>query len=190
MGKFLALITIAAMALFIASPAMAIGLWDLSASYTFDKNTTVTGNTTVDVTKDVDIDVTGDIEPTGGLEVRGDAVFKELDVQVQDEEVVNKLFGFVDAAESEWIAGGSGQVNVIEQLQNGDLNFAFVEQNPFGWGTTQMNVALQYQVGDLNLGTVSQGFIDSVPNTNNFAKQIQISPDDATLSNSALIVQD
>ncbi len=180
MGKFLALIVASAMALFIASPAMA--QWTVSKSYTFEKTNTVTGDTEINVNKDIDIEVEGDLDATGGLEVQGDVVFKEIDVQVQDEEVVNKFFELDDSASSTWSIDGQNGVNAFEQLQNGVDNVAFVSQLgtpiPVATGSPNiMNVGLQYQVGFDNAATIIQtaaGWPVKTVDTNNFAKQIQI----------------
>ncbi len=182
MGKFLALITIAAMALFIASPAMAQeGVVD--KNYTFTKDSTITSNTIINVDKEVDIEIdggkNGDLPATGSFVVQGDVIFKELDVQVQDEEVVAKGFELDDLAASFWHAEGSGNMNVAEQLQNGEGNTAEIFQNLL-LVPNQMSVGLQYQVGNLNSATAHQeaatipGDDETTALTNNFCKQIQI----------------
>src|SRR3990172_5091415 len=129
MSRFLALIVGAAMALFIAGPAMAQPGLTVDKSYTYSNDSTVDKSTEVTVTKEVDILVEGELEATGGIEVQGDVVFKEMDVQVQDEEVVNKFFELDDSATSRWLIEGSGIMNVSEQLQNGDDNVANITQD-------------------------------------------------------------
>ena len=174
MSRFLTLIVGAAMALFIAGPAMAQA-WDpVDKSYTYGNTSDVVKSTEVAVTKEVDILVEGELEATGGIEVQGDVVFKEMDVEVQDEEVVNKFFELDDSATSRWLIEGSGIMNVSEQLQNGFENTATVSQNtpdpdPFD----QMNVGLQYQVGTGNSASIAQRGLEETF-VNNFAKQIQI----------------
>src|SRR3990172_13230500 len=173
MSRFLALIMLAAMALFLASPAMAQA-WDVSKSYTYDKDSAVDKTTEITVTKEVDISVDGNLDATGGIEVQGDVVFKEMDVEVQDEEVVNKFFELDDSATSRWFVDGVGVMSVAEQLQNGDDNVANITQDDrFGLAQGKgMHVALQYQVGNLNKATVDQAVCSH--SMNNFAKQIQI----------------
>ena len=178
MSRFLTLIVGAAMALFIAGPAMAQA-WDpVDKSYTYGNTSDVVKSTEVAVTKEVDILVEGELEATGGIEVQGDVVFKEMDVQVQDEEVVNKFFELDDSATSRWLIEGSGIMNVSEQLQNGFDNVADIRQNPLGVSGSEMNVGLQYQVGSLNGALIAQGTPRPDGSTNggpnNFAKQIQI----------------
>ena len=172
MSKFLALIVASAMALFIAGPAMAQE-WTVEKSYTFDKTNTVTGDTDIKVKKDIDITVEGDLDAEGGIEVQGDVVFKEIDVQVQDEEVVNKFFELDDSASSTWAVSGTGVMNAAEQLQNGVGNLAGIDQNPKGLPFDQMNVALQYQVGFINASFITQEPV-AKNISNNFAKEIQI----------------
>ena len=179
MSKFLALIVASAMALFIAGPAMAAE-WTVEKSYTFDKENIVTGDTDIKVKKDIDITVEGDLDAEGGIEVQGDVVFKEIDVQVQDEEVVNKFFELDDSASSTWSIKGLHGLNAFEQLQTGADNFAYVSQlgTPAPPGSDNiMNVGLQYQVGRANAAGILQtgaGWpVETVP-TSNFAKQIQI----------------
>src|SRR3990167_3061738 len=173
MSRFLTLIVGAAMALFIAGPAMAQA-WDpVDKSYTYGNTSDVVKSTEVAVTKEVDILVEGELEATGGIEVQGDVVFKEMDVQVQDEEVVNKFFELDDSATSRWLIEGSGVMNVAEQLQNGFDNDATITQNLPGDPFHQMNVGLQYQVGSGNLACIIQNGLEETL-VNNFAKQIQI----------------
>src|SRR3989338_2434982 len=182
MSRFLTLIVGAAMALFIAGPAMAQA-WDpVDKSYTYGNTSDVVKSTEVAVTKEVDILVEGELEATGGIEVQGDVVFKEMDVEVQDEEVVNKFFELDDSATSRWLISdetdGSGLMSVAEQLQNGFDNVADIRQNPLGVSGSEMNVGLQYQVGSLNCALIAQGTPRPDGSTNggpnNFAKQIQI----------------
>ena len=180
MSRFLALIVASAVALFIAGPAMAA----LTVTKTVDNSNTAdtTFTTDVTVTKDVDIEVDGDLDATGGIAVQGDVVFKEIDVNVQDQENVVKFFELDDSASSKWVIDGLNGMNALEQLQNGEDNFADISQlaTPSGGGSEdQMNVGLQYQVGFSNSAKITQtaagwqqpsGTVD----TNNFAKQIQI----------------
>ena len=181
MSRFLALIMLAAMALFLASPAVAQG-WDVSKSYTYDKESTVTADKDITVTKEVDISVDGNLDATGGIEVQGDVVFKEVDVEVQDEEVVSKFFELDDSATSRWTISdetdGHGLMSVAEQLQNGFDNVADIIQNGPALPGSEMNVSLQYQVGSLNGALIAQGTPRPDGSTNggpnNFAKQIQI----------------
>ena len=184
MSRFLALIMLAAMALFLASPAMAQA-WDVSKSYTYDKDSAVDKTTEITVTKEVDISVDGNLDATGGIEVQGDVVFKEVDVEVQDEEVVNKFFELDDSASSRWTidAQEGHAVNALEQIQNGEDNFALVDQIAFDPDVC-MNVGLQYQVGNENTASIIQRSVEAPTVTNNFAKQIQIGD-----LNGALIVQ-
>src|SRR3989338_7289044 len=176
MSRFLALIVGAAMALFIAGPVVAQdqNAWTVEKSYTYDKTSTVDKSTEITVTKEVDISVDGNLDATGGIEVQGDVVFKEMDVEVQDEEVVNKFFELDDSATSRWFVDGVGVMSVAEQLQNGDDNVANITQDDrFGLAQGKgMHVALQYQVGNLNTATVDQAVCSH--SMNNFAKQIQI----------------
>src|SRR3989338_3405334 len=174
MSRFLALIVAAAMASFIAGPAMAQPGLTVDKSYTYSNDSTVDKSTEVTVTKEVDILVEGELEATGGIEVQGDVVFKEMDVQVQDEEVVNKFFELDDSATSTWFVEGVGVMSVAEQLQNGDDNVANITQDDrFDLAQGKgMHVALQYQVGNLNTATVDQAVCSHA--MNNFAKQIQI----------------
>src|SRR3989338_4489969 len=125
MSRFLALIVGAAMALFIAGPAVAQEQFTVDKSYTYSNDSTVDKSTEVTVTKEVDILVEGELEATGAIEVQGDVVFKEMDVQVQDEEVVNKFFELDDSATSRWFinAQEGHAVNALEQIQNGEDNF-------------------------------------------------------------------
>ena len=182
MSRFLALIVAAAMASFIAGPAMAQPGLTVDKSYTYSNDSTVDKSTEVTVTKEVDILVEGELEATGGIEVQGDVVFKEMDVEVQDEEVVNKFFELDDSATSRWLISdetdGSGLMSVAEQLQNGFDNVADIRQNPLGVSGSEMNVGLQYQVGSLNGALIAQGTPRPDGSTNggpnNFAKQIQI----------------
>ena len=176
MSRFLALIVAAAMSAlggFIAGPAMAVSP-RVDKSYTYSNDSTVDKSTEVTVTKEVDILVEGELEATGGIEVQGDVVFKEMDVQVQDEEVVNKFFELDDSATSTWFVEGVGVMSVAEQLQNGDDNVANITQDDrFDLAQGKgMHVALQYQVGNLNTATVDQAVCSHA--MNNFAKQIQI----------------
>ena len=178
MSRFLALIVASAMALFLASPAVAQG-WDVSKSYTYDKESTVTADKDITVTKEVDISVDGNLDATGGIEVQGDVVFKEVDVELQDEEVVNKFFELDDSATSRWFIDGLGVMNVAEQLQNGFDNVADIIQNGPALPGSEMNVSLQYQVGSLNGALIVQGTPrpdngGTNGGPNNFAKQIQI----------------
>src|SRR3990172_3143392 len=129
MSRFLALIVGAAMALFIAGPAVAQEQFTVDKSYTYSNDSTVDKSTEVTVTKEVDILVEGELEATGGIEVQGDVVFKEMDGQVQDEEVVNKFFELDDSATSRWFVEGVGVMSVAEQLQNGDDNVANITQD-------------------------------------------------------------
>ena len=178
MGKFLALIMAAAAALFIAAPAMA----QVDVTKSVDNSNTASTNFTTDVNvnKDVDITVSGDLDATGGVNVSGDSIFKELDVNVQDQENVVKFFELDDSATSKWTISGAGVMNAAEQLQNGEGNQATIRQNPLGLAINEMNVGLQYQVGAVNGALIVQGFIPNgggtipPPGTNNFAKQIQI----------------
>src|SRR3989338_852936 len=172
MSRFLTLIVGAAMALFIAGPAMAQA-WDpVDKSYTYGNTSDVVKSTEVAVTKEVDILVEGELEATGGIEVQGDVVFKEMDVQVQDEEVVNKFFELDDSATSRWFISGLGAMNAAEQLQNGFGNLATIDQLTASLDNA-MHVGLQYQVGELNTATVTQLSVEDTI-VNNFAKQIQI----------------
>ena len=172
MSRFLTLIVGAAMALFIAGPAMAQA-WDpVDKSYTYGNTSDVVKSTEVAVTKEVDILVEGELEATGGIEVQGDVVFKEMDVQVQDEEVVNKFFELDDSATSRWFISGLGAMNAAEQLQNGVGNLATIDQLTASLDNA-MHVGLQYQVGGLNTATVTQLSVEDTI-VNNFAKQIQI----------------
>ena len=172
MNRFLALIMMAAMALFIAGPAMAV---DVTKTVTNSNDASTTFNTDVTVTKDVDINVSGDIDATGEVNVFGDSVFKELDVNVQDQENVVKFFELDDSASSTWTITGAGVMNVAEQLQNGLGNTATIGQNLPGNTDPQMNVGLQYQVGIGNIAGITQRSAGPAPTaTNNFAKQIQI----------------
>ena len=182
MSRFLALIVASAMALFLASPAVAQG-WDVSKSYTYDKESTVTADKDITVTKEVDISVDGNLDATGGIEVQGDVVFKEVDVEVQDEEVVSKFFELDDSATSRWTISdetdGHGLMSVAEQLQNGFYNVADIIQNGPALPGSEMNVSLQYQVGSLNGALIVQGTPrpdngGTNGGPNNFAKQIQI----------------
>ena len=176
MSRFLAPIMVAAMVLFIAGPVVAQDLdnWTVNKSYTYDKESTVTADKEITVTKEVDISVDGNLDATGGIDVQGDVVFKEVDVEVQDEEVVNKFFELDDSANSRWITGGFGVMDAAEQLQNGNDNVAnIVQDDRFGLATgAGMHVALQYQVGDLNIADMTQSVCSHA--MNNFAKQIQI----------------
>ena len=182
MSRFLALIMLAAMALFIVAPAMAQPVWDVSKSYTYDKTSTVDKSTDITVTKEVDISVDGNLDATGGIEVQGDVVFKEMDVEVQDEEVVNKFFELDDSATSRWLIEGSGAMSVAEQLQNGVENLATINQLTTP-PDNAMHVGLQYQVGAGNGATITQfSLADTL--VNNFAKQIQIGD-----GNSATVLQ-
>jgi len=171
MSRFLALIMMAAMALFIAAPAMAV---DVTKSVDNSNTANTTFNTDVTVTKDVVINVSGDIEATGGVNVQGDSIFKEMDVNVQDQENVVKFFELDDSAHSSWTTGGTGVMSVAEQLQNGEDNVANIRQDDrFGLARGQgMHVGLQYQVGNLNNATIDQAVCSHA--MNNFAKQIQI----------------
>src|SRR3989338_6253574 len=128
MGKFLALIMAAAAALFIAAPAMA----QVDVTKSVDNSNTASTNFTTDVNvnKDVDITVSGDLDATGGVNVSGDSIFKELDVNVQDQENVVKFFELDDSATSTWVSEGVGFMNVAEQLQNGLDNEAGIVQVP------------------------------------------------------------
>ena len=184
MSRFLALIVAAAMASFIAGPAMAQPGLTVDKSYTYSNDSTVDKSTEVTVTKEVDILVEGELEATGGIEVQGDVVFKEMDVQVQDEEVVNKFFELDDSATSRWTinAQEGHAVNALEQIQNGEDNFALVDQIAFD-PDVAMNVGLQYQVGTGNSASIAQRGLEETF-VNNFAKQIQIGD-----LNGALIVQ-
>ena len=191
MSRFLALIVASAVALFIAGPAMAQdqNAWTVDKSYTYSNDSTVDKSTEVTVTKEVDILVEGELEATGGIEVQGDVVFKEMDVQVQDEEVVNKFFELDDSATSRWTIEGTpgSAMSVAEQLQNGVDNDAVIDQLtlpvPANNGPA-MHVALQYQVGNENTASIIQRSVEAPTVTNNFAKQIQIGD-----LNGALIVQ-
>src|SRR3990167_7667347 len=157
MSRFLALIVGAAMALFIAGPVVAQdqNAWTVEKSYTYDKTSTVDKSTEITVTKEVDISVDGNLDATGGIEVQGDVVFKEMDVEVQDEEVVNKFFELDDSATSRWFISGLGAMNAAEQLQNGVGNLATIDQLTASLDNA-MHVGLQYQVGELNTATVTQ----------------------------------
>jgi len=177
MNRFLALIMMAAMALFIAGPAMAVD-GDLTVTKTVDNSNTAntTFNTDVTVTKDVTINVSSGETPlpaTGGVTVSGESIFKELDVNVQDQEAVVKFFELDDSAHSSWTISGIGAMNALEQLQNGVENFASVDQIAFD-PDVAMNVGLQYQVGDFNSAFITQRSVVTPIVTNNFAKQIQI----------------
>jgi hypothetical protein len=174
MGKFLALIVAVAMVLFLAGPVMAQeeNAWTVSKDYTFGKTSTVTATKDIDVDKKVDITVSGELPAEGKIDVQGDVVFKELDVEVQDEQVVSKFFELDDSASSKWTISGEGVMNAAEQFQNGVENTALIAQNPFGGIAPQMNVGLQYQVGDGNFAFIAQqGLEENI--VNNFAKQIQ-----------------
>ena len=178
MSRFLALIVASAVALFLAGPVVAQdNQWTVDKSYTYDKTSTVDKSTDITVTKEVDITVEGDLDATGGIEVQGDVVFKEMDVEMQDEEVVNKFFELDDSATSRWTIEGTpgSAMSVAEQLQNGDDNVANITQDDrfdLAQGNG-MHVALQYQVGELNTASIRQrGLPDTL--VNNFAKQIQI----------------
>ena len=179
MSRFLALIVASAVALFLAGPVVAQdNQWTVDKSYTYDKTSTVDKSTDITVTKEVDITVEGDLDATGGIEVQGDVVFKEMDVEMQDEEVVNKFFELDDSATSRWTIEGTpgSAMSVAEQLQNGVDNDAVIDQLtlpvPANNGPA-MHVALQYQVGELNTASIRQrGLPDTL--VNNFAKQIQI----------------
>src|SRR3990167_3348135 len=175
MSRFLALIVGAAMALFIAGPAVAQEQFTVDKSYTYSNDSTVDKSTEVTVTKEVDILVEGELDATGGIEVQGDVVFKEVDVEVQDEEVVNKFFELDDSASSRWTidAQEGHAVNALEQIQNGEDNFALVDQLAFD-PDVAMNVGLQYQVGNVNSAFIRQRSVEEPTLTNNFAKQIQI----------------
>src|SRR3989338_5448105 len=182
MSRFLALIMLSSMALFIVAPAMAQPVWDVSKRYTYDKTSTVDKSTDITVTKEVDISVDGNLDATGGIEVQGDVVFKEMDVEVQDEEVVNKFFELDDSATSRWLIEGSGAMSVDEQLQNGVENLATINQLTTP-PDNAMHVGLQYQVGAGNGATITQfSLADTL--VNNFAKQIQIGD-----GNSATVLQ-
>ena len=179
MSRFLALIVAAAMSAlggFIAGPAMAVSP-RVDKSYTYSNDSTVDKSTEVTVTKEVDILVEGELEATGGIEVQGDVVFKEMDVEVQDEEVVNKFFELDDSATSRWLISdetdGSGLMSVAEQLQNGFDNVADIIQNGPALPGSEMNVSLQYQVGTGNSASIAQRGLEETF-VNNFAKQIQI----------------
>ena len=177
MSKFLALIVASAVALFLAGPVVAQdNQWTVDKSYTYDKTSTVDKSTEITVTKEVDISVDGNLDATGGIEVQGDVVFKEMDVEVQDEEVVSKFFELDDSATSRWTISdetdGHGLMSVAEQLQNGFDNVADIIQNGPALPGSEMNVSLQYQVGNLNTATVDQAVCSH--SMNNFAKQIQI----------------
>src|SRR3990172_12044467 len=157
MSRFLALIVAAAMSAlggFIAGPAMAVSP-RVDKSYTYSNDSTVDKSTEVTVTKEVDILVEGELEATGGIEVQGDVVFKEMDVEVQDEEVVNKFFELDDSATSRWLIEGSGAMSVAEQLQNGVENLATINQLTTP-PDNAMHVGLQYQVGAGNGATITQ----------------------------------
>jgi hypothetical protein len=151
--------------------------WTVDKSYTYDKDSTVTATKDIDVDKKVDIKVSGDLPAEGGLNVEGDVVFKELDVEVQDEEVVSKFFELDDSASSKWTVDGKGVLNAAEQLQNGLDNQATIVQAPQVPGVNEMNVGLQYQIGNNNLASITQGRIPppggNDTGTNSFAKQIQ-----------------
>ena len=184
MSRFLALIVASAVALFIANSAMA----QVTVTKTVDNSNTADTTFTKDVTvtKDVDITVEGDLDATGGIVVQGDSIFKELDVNVQDQENVVKFFELDDSASSTWSITGTGVMNVAEQLQNGEGNQATISQNPLGLPNDQMNVGLQYQIGIANTAFITQGPASPPPGpTNNFAKQIQIGE-----GNLATILQD
>jgi len=183
MNRFLALIMMAAMALFVAGPAMAQDTngGGLTVNKSVDNSNTAntTFNTDVTVTKDVDINISSGEEPipaTGSVNVSGDSIFKELDVNVQDQENVVKFFELDDSAHSSWSISGTGAMSVAEQLQNGLDNVADIKQNPLHVSGSEMNVGLQYQVGIENGAFIAQG-TPRPPNgggPNNFAKQIQI----------------
>ena len=170
MSRFLALIVVAAVALFIASPAMAV----VTTGKTVDNSNTAdtTFTTDVTVTKDVDITVEGDLDATGGIEVQGDVVFKEVDVNVQDQEAVVKFFELDDSATSFWRTDGDGFMAAAEQLQNGLDNVASISQTNLFVRQDGMHVGLQYQVGNANWATIDQTLCHH--EMNNFAKQIQV----------------
>jgi hypothetical protein len=194
MRRFLTPIVAVAMFLFIAGPAMA--QWTVDKSYTYDKDSTVTATKDIDVDKKVDITVSGELPAEGKIDVQGDVVFKELDVEVQDEEVVNKFFELDDSASSRWTVDGLNPMNVMEQIQNGEFNFAFMDQvssrgrDPRG-SPDNMNVGLQYQIGNNNDTSLIQstaGWPELTVDTNNFAKQIQFGEDNfaSTIQNNPI----
>ena len=170
MSRFLALIMAVAMALFIAGPAMAAVTVTKTVDNSNDADTTF--STDVTVTKDVDISVDGNLDATGGIDVQGDVVFKELDVNVQDQENVVKFFELDDSASSTWSTSGTGFMAAAEQLQNGLDNTATITQHNNFNKDAGMHVGLQYQVGNANTADLLQTVCHH--EMNNFAKQIQI----------------
>ena len=148
MGKFLALIMIAAVSAlggFLAAPAMA------------------------------QVTIVGEVTATGEVTVSGDVIFNETDVQVQDEEVVNKLFELDSSVTSAWTINGTGIMNVASYFQSGTGNLADISQNPTGLPHNQMNVAAPYQFGNLNATSITQfPSIDPGISSSNFAGGSQI----------------
>jgi len=117
---------VAAVALFLASPAMA------------------------------QVNIVGEVTATGEVTVSGDVIFNEIDVQVQDNEVVNKFFELDSNVTSTWTLEGSGIMNVASYFQSGTGNSADILQNPTGLPHNQMNVAAPYQFGNLNAVSINQ----------------------------------
>lgn len=145
MNKFLVLILIAAMALFLAGPAMA------------------------------QVNIVGEVTATGEVTVSGDVIFQETDVQFSDEEVINKFFELDSNVTSTWTIEGTGIMNVAQWFQSGTGNVADILQNPTGLPHNQMNVAAPYQFGNLNATTITQyPSTDPGISSSNFASGSQI----------------
>lgn len=145
MNKFLALILMAAMTLFLAGPAMA------------------------------QVNIVGEVTATGEVTVSGEVIFNETDVQVQDNEVVNKFFELDSNVTSTWTLEGTGIMNVASYFQSGEGNRADIFQNPTGLPHNQMNVAAPYQFGNLNTATIAQyPSTDPGISSSNFAGGSQI----------------
>ena len=145
MSRFLSLILSAAMTLFIAGPAMA------------------------------QITLVGEVTATGEVTVSGEVIFQETDVQVQDNEVVNKFFELDSNVASTWTIEGTGIMNVAQWFQSGTGNSADILQNPTGLPHNQMNVAAPYQFGNLNATTITQyPSTDPGISSSNFASGSQI----------------
>lgn len=145
MSRFLALIMVAAVALFLAGPAMA------------------------------QVNIVGEVTATGEVTVSGEVIFQETDVQFSDEEVINKFFELDSNVTSTWTIEGSGIMNVAQWFQSGTGNVADILQNPTGLPHNQMNVAAPYQFGNLNTTTITQyPSTDSGISSSNFASGSQI----------------
>lgn len=188
MSKFLALIMVAAMALFTAGQAVADPINPEppdeppeGKSVWFGKfnDIDVTKNITVNKSLRVRTDVTDDeISDSGQINVDGDAFFGEMDLEMQEDEVINKFFELDDSASSTWSVDGELGVNVLEQLQVGDDNSAQIDQLTFSTDDA-LHVGLQYQFGVGSIASIQQTSVGGLEgqtsvDSNNFAKQVQI----------------